>query len=234
MEARVKEAYRQKDRIIGEKLEARGLIRKLPIFIRAFKEEMEIEIWIKKTHEWILYDTFPICYLPGKPGPKHKEGDCQVPEGIYYIERFNPKSLYHLSLGINYPNEFDRSFADSLYPGGDIFIHGGCTSVGCLPVTDSLIEEIYILAEEARQNGQSQIPVHVFPCRMTPEKMKPLIDTYPQYKNFWRQLNPFYDVFEKQKMLPKALVSRSGYTFLNPKLKTKKLKKQKLKTSPVR
>ena len=92
--------------------------------------------------------------LGGQPvGPKEIEGDGKTPEGVYYITHRNPKSIYHLSLGISYPNDKDRATAAALGKptGGDIFIHGGPLrrtttqdwTAGCIAVSDRQIEEIY-------------------------------------------------------------------------------------------
>ncbi|WP_368737359.1 murein L,D-transpeptidase family protein, partial [Acinetobacter pittii] len=81
-----------------------------------------------------------VCALSGVLGPKRKEGDYQVPEGFYYINEFRPNSNYHLALGLNYPNAADIQWSDSLHPGNEIFIHGGCITVGCIPIQDHQIE----------------------------------------------------------------------------------------------
>lgn len=97
--------------------------------------------------------------LGGNPsGPKRVEGDGRTPEGVYMIDRRNPKSQYHLSVGISYPNPFDVAYAQSLgmSPGGDIFIHGtprekrrgGDWTAGCIAVTNSEIEDIYAMVGE--------------------------------------------------------------------------------------
>ena len=82
----------------------------------------------------------------GTTGPKRLQGDFQVPEGFYHINEFNPNSNYHLSMGLNYPNSSDRILSDSLRPGGEIYIHGSCVSVGCIPLNDDEIEELYLIA----------------------------------------------------------------------------------------
>ncbi|WP_284163886.1 L,D-transpeptidase family protein [Frigidibacter sp. SD6-1] len=95
--------------------------------------------------------------LGGNPvGDKQFEGDLKTPEGTYFIDRRNPKSSYHLSLGISYPNNADRAEAAALgkKPGGDIFIHGRAGknrgfgpdwTAGCIAVKDREIEEIYAM-----------------------------------------------------------------------------------------
>jgi murein L,D-transpeptidase YafK len=97
--------------------------------------------------------------LGGDPmGPKRMEGDGKTPEGAYYIDRRNPNSSYHLSLGISYPNPHDLAFAQAMgvSPGGNIFIHGtprekrrnGDWTAGCIAVTNREMEDIYAMVGE--------------------------------------------------------------------------------------
>jgi murein L,D-transpeptidase YafK len=201
--------------LVGEKLiqdlTQKGLKSGSPIFIRAFKSEQELEVWVLDSVQYRLFRTYPICTVPGVLGPKRKEGDLQVPEGLYWIEVFNPKSNYHLSLGINYPNASDRVLSDRKKPGGEIYIHGACVSVGCIPLTDALIRELYLLALDAKTAGQEQIPVHIFPCRMTAEnKTNLLVPNSPQLMSFWGNLAEAYDFFEEKKTVPKYGVEFSS------------------------
>jgi len=121
------------------------------IYFRSFKYDSELEVWVKngKKEKFKLFKKYKVCALAGTLGPKRFEGDYQVPEGFYYINEFNPNSEYHLSLGLNYPNNSDKILSDAYKPGGDIFIHGSCVTVGCIPLTDPMIEEVYILAAHA-------------------------------------------------------------------------------------
>jgi hypothetical protein len=100
--------------------------------------------------------TYPVLGQSGELGPKLREGDRQVPEGVYRIEGVNPNSNYHVSLRLNYPNNFDlqKAAADGrLDAGSDIYIHGGTASVGCLAMGDSAIEELFILALDCRMEN---------------------------------------------------------------------------------
>jgi hypothetical protein len=116
------------------------------------KQEKSLEVYAGKTTndlQWIR--SYPILAASGGPGPKLREGDRQVPEGIYGIEWLNPNSKYHLSMRINYPNAFDREQAardrrDRL--GGDIMIHGNARSVGCLAMGDEAAEDLFVLAAD--------------------------------------------------------------------------------------
>ncbi|KAF0248527.1 MAG: hypothetical protein FD167_2068 [bacterium] len=115
------------------------------------KEEKTLEVWAKSLQDWKLIQTYPIKAASGKAGPKLREGDRQVPEGIYKIISLNPNSSYHLSMKINYPNESDLQHAKAEgreHPGGNIFIHGKAVSIGCLAMGDEAIEELFFLVSD--------------------------------------------------------------------------------------
>ncbi len=204
---RVKASYEEKGKYIEDFLKEKGFENKpFQIFIRAFKEEKSLELWIKsgKSSEFSLLKTYEIAASSGILGPKRKEGDLQVPEGFYHIDRFNPLSSYYLSLGINYPNASDKKLSDKVKPGGDIFIHGSDVTVGCLPLTDELIKEVYLIAAMAK--NYEQIEVHIFPFKM--EKL----DDYksnPSY-TFWQNISSGYYFFEKNHKLPAIKVAKDG------------------------
>ena len=163
---RVRNAYAKKEATVDALLKPHNIDKSnMEVFFRAFKEEKEFQVWArnKGDERYKLVTTYPFCMLSGKLGPKRRRGDEQVPEGFYHIDRFNPFSSFHLSLGINYPNASDRKLGKKGALGGDIFIHGSCVSIGCIPLTDPLIREVYIFAVEAHDGGQSKIPVHIFP-----------------------------------------------------------------------
>lgn len=186
------------------------------IYIRSFKYDGELEIWVKQNRNdtFQLFKTYRVCLQSGTMGPKRMEGDFQVPEGFYYITRFNPNSAYHLSLGLNYPNASDRILSDPIRPGSGIYIHGSCVSVGCIPVTDSDVEEIYILAANAHNAGQEYIPVNVFPIRYkkksSEEYLKLFLDDHPEIKSFATQLQDAYNYFEKHHQQPVILIDGKG------------------------
>lgn len=173
------------------------------LFLRAFKVEKSLEVWVKNRldNSFVLLKNYPVCAASGDLGPKRREGDYQVPEGFYFINRFNSKSKFYLSLGLNYPSESYLKIVDQAHPGGDIFIHGGCASVGCLAMTDDQIKEIYVLAQLAKEAGQTQIPVHIFPTKMTDSNISALLATMPANRDFWESLLPVYQFFELKKQL---------------------------------
>ena len=121
------------------------------IFV-GLKKEKILEVYAKSgANGFKLICAYPILAASGKAGPKLREGDRQVPEGIYAIESLNPNSRYHLSLRVNYPNEFDRKQArreKRTNLGGDIMIHGKAVSIGCLAMGDEAAEDLFVLAAD--------------------------------------------------------------------------------------
>jgi murein L,D-transpeptidase YafK len=184
-------------------------------FIRVFKRERVLELWVAGAagDPLQLLKKYSLCAISGGPGPKREMGDGQIPEGFYLVDRFNPVSSFHLSLGINYPNAADRINGVKGRLGGDIFIHGGCVTIGCMPITDEAIKELYLVAIEATAAGQHSIPVHIFPARLDREGLRQL-DVEPRadpaLRTFWLNLKEGFDFFELQHRIPKIGVDRSG------------------------
>lgn len=116
------------------------------------KAERRVEVWVSgHDGEWKHLKGYPILGMSGDLGPKLKEGDMQVPEGIYRVESLNPNSLYHLALRVNYPNEEDRRRGEEEGRsdlGSDIMIHGKNCSIGCLAMGDEGAEDLFVLAAE--------------------------------------------------------------------------------------
>jgi len=191
------------------------------IYIRSFKYDSELEVWVKNeiTAPFQLFKTYKVCALAGTLGPKRMEGDYQVPEGFYYINVFNPRSNYYLSLGINYPNASDKILSDSLRPGSEIFIHGSCVTVGCIPIRDEQIDELYILAAYAKDQGHDFIPVHIYPIRFDKEKSASYLESLtkddPALRKFADRLEDAYDYFEKYKQLPVVMIGPKGEYIVN-------------------
>ncbi len=126
---------------------------KTQISLLAFKDSKVLELYAKEieSENWSLIKKYPFTSYSGKLGPKLKEGDNQIPEGIYIIESLNPNSSYHLSLRVSYPNDFDKKMAlndNRTNLGGDIMVHGKNVTIGCIPIGDVAIEELFVLAEK--------------------------------------------------------------------------------------
>ncbi len=179
-----------------------------PVFIRIFKEENLLELWLKERDQYQLFKTYTICDYSGELGPKLKEGDRQSPEGFYTVtpEQLNPWSQFHLSFNLGFPNEYDRAHQRS---GSALMVHGRCSSVGCFAMTDFRMEEIYTLVEAALQQGQNSFSVHSFPFRMTWENLARHQDS--PWIAFWENLKQGYDAFETHHLPPLIMVEDRRY-----------------------
>jgi murein L,D-transpeptidase YafK len=219
-------AQLQNPRVLRARIDARFGIKKLyrdrglpypaaEIFIRVFKRERVLELWARprETDQFVLLKAYPVCALTGAVGPKRQQGDQQTPEGFYEIDAFNPSSEYLLSLHVDYPNASDRVLSDARAPGGSIYIHGGCKTLGCIAVTDDAIKELYWIAVEARAGGQERIPVHIFPSRLTDDELDRLAGAFrnrPDLVAFWTNLQPGYEYFERTRTLPVITADGDG------------------------
>ncbi len=179
-------------------------------FIRVFKQEEELELWLEKDGQMELFKTWPIAKFSGHPGPKTKQGDNQAPEGFYFVppNQLNPHSSYHLSFNLGYPNRYDRTHG---YTGNYLMVHGNSVSIGCYAMTDPVIEEIWTLMDAAYRQGQPFIRVHIFPFRMTPDNM----DRHGggPWHEFWKNLQEGYLSFESTGKVPNVEVKNSRYVF---------------------
>jgi murein L,D-transpeptidase YafK len=207
-------------------LEESGLRFGAPIFLRIFKESDELEVWLQKepqavergavspSPQYKLFRIYKICTWSGKLGPKQKRGDFQAPEGFYFVNRrrMNPRSRFHLSFDLGYPNAFDRAHNRD---GDYLMVHGNCVSAGCFAMTDNKIEEIYTLADAALNGGQRIFRVHCLPFRMTDERMeKAAQDDYEKtWLSYWENLREGYQWFEENKQPPNVEVEAKKYVF---------------------
>ncbi len=240
---RPSEALTRKEDTLQKQFEAKKLVWPARyIYIRSFKYDSQLEVWVKNElkDQFQLFKTYKVCALAGTLGPKRMEGDYQVPEGFYSINEFNPKSSYYLSLGINYPNLSDRVLSDSLRPGSGIYIHGSCVTVGCIPIRDEQIDELYILAAYAKDQGQDFIPVHIFPIRFNVERSVKFLDNLtkddPVLKKFADKMEDAFDYFDKYKQLPVIMIGEKGEYLINevPPRKIKGVPEEKpVKRPPV-
>jgi murein L,D-transpeptidase YafK len=182
-----------------------------PVLIRTYKQEAELEVWKQKGDgQYALLKSYPMCRWSGQLGPKLREGDHQVPEGFYTIApgQMNPNSHYYLSFNVGYPNAYDRAYGRT---GGDIMVHGVCSSAGCFSMTDAQIGEIYAVAREAFNGGERAIQMQSFPFRMTAENLaKHRLD--PNI-GFWKEIKNGADHFEVTKTEPDVLVCGKHYVF---------------------
>jgi murein L,D-transpeptidase YafK len=218
---RVRKAYTDKDSIVKNLSERNFIdIKNLNIYLRVFKLEKKIELWAKnKTdNSYKMIKEYDICSTSGRLGPKRKRGDLQIPEGFYHISGFNPYSNFYLSLRINYPNKSDKILGVKGKLGGDIFIHGDCVTIGCIPITDDKIKELYILCVEAKNNGQTKIPVTIYPTKLTDNNYSALKTRYQLDSDklgLWADLKQGYDYFEETKRSPNVLFLDNGRHIIN-------------------
>lgn len=181
-----------------------------PVFIRIFKQQRELEVWLDAADgEFKRFKTYRICNYSGHLGPKLKQGDRQSPEGFYFVkpQQLNPWSRFHLSFNLGYPNRYDRHHGRT---GSALMVHGDCVSIGCYAMTDEGIEEIYTLINAALRGGQPFFRVHIFPFPLEDEKLA-------QHKrnpwfSFWQNLKEGYDYFEQYKRPPNIEVIGGRYS----------------------
>ncbi len=193
------------------------------LFIRAFKHDRAVELWAAPPasgEPHVLVRTFPVCASSGTLGPKRETGDLQVPEGFYNVSVFNPQSNYHLSLGVSYPNAADRFHSRGRSPGSAIMIHGSCVTIGCIPLQNGPVEDLYLAAVFARDAGQQQIPIHIFPCRLDARECQLVLDSAsaarPDLAAFWEGLIPGYLAFLHTGAPPKISAKSDGTYHLVP------------------
>lgn len=215
-EDRVATARTEKDSVLRAMFKAKKIsYPPSSLFFRVFKSEGDFEVWVrpKAQGSYHLLKTYKICAQSGEPGPKRQEGDLQVPEGFYVVNDFNPQSQFYLSMGINYPNASDRVLGVKGKLGSAIYIHGDCVTLGCMPLTDDAIKEVYWLAWQVHQKEQAKIPVHIFPARLDAKKFAALKKTFssnPALVSFWENLKEGYDMFETASQLFTVSVDKSG------------------------
>lgn len=192
------------------RISAAGFKRGAPVFMRIFKQEHVLEVWMKKGKIFERFVSYPICSWSGFLGPKQKEGDRQAPEGFYTVTRgqLNPNSQYHRSFNLGYPNLFDKSHKRT---GSFLMVHGSCVSDGCYAMTDPVIAEIWTLINSAFDNGQRRFHVHAYPYRMTDENMT--ANSEHEWSDFWTNLKTGYDLFEETKVPPRVSVCDNLYDF---------------------
>jgi murein L,D-transpeptidase YafK len=197
------------------------------VFVRIFKQEGTLELWMKRGERYALYKSFAVCKWSGALGPKTRQSDYQSPEGFYSVSarQLNPHSHYHLAFDVGYPNAYDRRQG---FTGSAVMVHGDCKSVGCFAMTNAGIDEIYPIVAAALAGGQHEVPVHIFPFRMTEQAIArettsssnsflAFLDNGGGPKRdwgaFWRNLKQGYDMFERDRAPPVAYACGDRYEF---------------------
>jgi len=203
--------------------------RDIDILFVAYKSELEFQVWAKKKYinsAYTLIASFPITdSTVAKLGPKSKFGDSLTPEGIYSVTFYSSFrwSDFYLAFRISYPNKLD--YARRLYwniggkPGGDINIHGCCISIGCIPLGNPVIEEVFLLTRTNQING-SDISIMIFPFKFDNRAARNR--QYGYYGNktnlieFWNSLEECHKYFKTYNKIPEfSLNQNTGYYILN-------------------
>lgn len=202
---KVKEVRARRTADVKALVEKAGL--KYPVdevYLRGLKKERVLELWAGNPGKpLVLVKSYPFCAASGDLGPKRKEGDWQVPEGLYEVPSFNPYSDYHLSMKVSYPNASDRLRSDAKRPGGLIYLHGNCASIGCIAIEDEPIEEVYLIVIDARRQPSR---FDIFPTRLDSEGLASLKDG--SHFEFWKELAPAYMAFEQSRRPAAFTVSK--------------------------
>jgi murein L,D-transpeptidase YafK len=216
---RVREARARVGGKLDELFARAGVGYPAPVLLRAFKDEGLLELWAHSavTDRYVRVATYPFTGTSGDLGPKRRRWDRQIPEGFYQVKGFNGASRFHLSLEVNYPNASDRVLSDRRHPGNNIFIHGNEVSIGCIPIGDRAIEQVYLAVLDSVAAGH-EVGVHIFPCSFAdPECGRTLerhIRRRPALKGFWANLEEGYRLFDRQGEPATFTVDASGrYVF---------------------
>jgi len=194
-----------------KQMENFNMDRAAPVLIRIYKEESTLEVWKQdRSGKFALLSSYSICKFSGDLGPKLTQGDRQAPEGFYDItpNQMNPNSSEYLAFNTGFPNAFDRSLGRT---GSFLMVHGGCRSVGCYAMTDSAMDEIYGLVDEAFKGGQEKVQLQAFPFRMTAQNLK----SHAGDPNmpFWEMLKAGSDAFAENAQPPRVAVCDRQYVF---------------------
>lgn len=208
---RSKKAVASVEESLKAALTEKGLEYGAPVFIRIFKQQAILQVWVaREDNTFLHFKDYDICTFSGELGPKLKEGDKQSPEGFYFVSpsRLNPSSRFHLSFNLGFPNQYDRHHGRT---GSALMVHGNCVSIGCYAMTDPYINEIYALVQSALEQGQPFVRVHAFPFVMNDENMEK--NRASDWYDFWLNLKTGYDHFEKHKKPPQVEVESGIYVF---------------------
>jgi murein L,D-transpeptidase YafK len=200
---------------VAQLLEGAGVAHPKALLLRVFKAEGVLEMWAAAGPEspFVHLGDHRVCASSGGPGPKARTGDGQVPEGLYRITTLNPWSRFHLSLRVDYPNAADRARNPGVPVGalgGEIFIHGDCVTIGCIPLGDEAIEEVYLAALETRSRG-GEISVLVLPAKPDGARWAALMkDGSAVNGPLWRSLAGISERLDLKHRLPRVRAGSDG------------------------
>jgi len=219
---RVLNARRHQAGALERLFAAAGVDYPAPLLIRAYKEEGDFELWglAATGSRYVRIAKWPFNGYSGDLGPKRRRWDRQIPEGFYRVRTFNGASRYHLSLEIDYPNASDRASSTARHLGNNIFIHGRDVSIGCIPLGDRVIEQVYIAVLDSRCSG-FEVPVHIAPCRFgspgCERRLREFARRKPRLDAFWTNLRRGFELFDATGVPPLVSVGENGrYQFAPP------------------
>ena len=168
------------------------------ILLIGLKEERLLEVYAYNNAQeprWLK--DYPFTAFSGRLGPKLREGDRQIPEGIYEIGYLNPNSAFYLSMKINYPNKFDEKMGQldgRKNLGSDIFIHGKAATIGCIPIGDEAIEELFLLVAKC---SVKPVKIIISPHDFRKKKVQPMIENIGWEDELYRRIKAALSVIDK-------------------------------------
>lgn len=197
---------------LKKEYQAKGLTWGNEVYLRVFKKENQLEMWVKKGGKFSLFKTYKVCYYSGGLGTKTKQGDGKSPEGFYFVKpaQLNPFSKYHLAFNIGYPNAYERQKG---YTGSALMVHGECVSIGCYAMGNKNIEEIYTVLASALEHKQPFARIHIFPFRFTNKIMNDSQVKRLKMYSFWKNLREGYTIFQDKKIPPNVTAKGGKYVF---------------------
>jgi len=195
---------------LTSELAAKGFVLGTPAFIRVFKQNSTLELWLWKDGRFRPFKSYPICKWSGELGPKLAEGDRQSPEGVYFISGRDliVNARWHRAMNLGFPNARDKALG---LTGSGILIHGKCSSIGCFALTDPVVEDVYEVIAAALDAGQPRITVHVFPFPLTGANLA--AHAGDQWHDFWTRLKRGHDLFLRDGLPPRTFVCQGEYAF---------------------
>jgi murein L,D-transpeptidase YafK len=193
---------------LDTRLAEHGVALGAAVFMRVFKREFELELWMKRDGRFHKFATYPICRYSGGLGPKVREGDKQAPEGFYTIgaKQLNPRSNWHRAFNLGYPNAHDSALGRT---GSFVMIHGGCSSIGCYAMTDAVVDELWQIVTAALNAGQPRFQLQVFPFRMSEANLAARANDASAV--FWQDLKTGHDAFDTTQLPPRVSVCHGRY-----------------------
>jgi murein L,D-transpeptidase YafK len=199
---------------VARALDGAGVPHPRALLLRVFKEERVLEVWAaaQPGGPFVHLGDHPICASSGGPGPKARMGDGQVPEGLYRVTSMNPWSRFHLSMRLDYPNAADRARSPGVSPsalGGDIYVHGACVTIGCIPLGDEAIEKVYLAALVTRAR-RGEVRVLILPAKPGGARWTALAGRGGPNVTLWRSLGEISTRFEASGRLPSVTMSSDG------------------------